>query len=271
MHISHSFRRKGSAGSCIISDLPTEVRAPCSNAHICIFDSLWPAEEEWAVASPAMCKSENVQQHSLNYMRSTDLSMKLFHRSRGMPSLRKPIQMQKHIKAAPGINGSMWITQFTTQSCKEFANSVYMSLYYDFRLPVLAVYLKPGVLCAALVPFFGSAIIMQDHNNNSSQRQLQRLGFMTLVCHSWAAPLWIHAGKVKSASISHIYIWSNDSPVGWLWPSKYSTWCNQRWCIVLVGYRRWWLTQYDTWFHSLIAALGWIGHKPTEPSWPWGK
>lgn len=40
-------------------------------------------------------------------------------------------------------------------------------------------------LCSsALVPFFASAIIMQDHNNNSSQRQFQRLGFMTLVCHS---------------------------------------------------------------------------------------
>lgn len=60
-------------------------------------------------------------------------------------------------------------------------------------------------------------------------------------------------------------------PVGWLWPSKYSTWCDQRWCIVLVGYWRWWLTQYDTWFHSLIAAPSWIGHKPTETYWPWWK
>lgn len=56
-----------------------------------------------------------------------------------------------------------------------------------------------------------------------------------------------------------------------LQPSKYSTWRNQRWCIVLVGDRGWWLTLCDTWFHSLIAAPSWIGHEPTETYWPWWK
>lgn len=56
-----------------------------------------------------------------------------------------------------------------------------------------------------------------------------------------------------------------------LWPSKFSTWCNRGWCIVLVGNWSWWLTQCDTWFHSLIAAPSWIGHKPTETYWPWWK
>lgn len=149
MHISHSFRRKGSAGTCIISDLPTEVRAPCSNAHICIFDSLWPAEEEWAVASPVMCKSENVQQHSLNYMRSTDLSMKLFHHSRGTPSLRKPIQMQKHMEMGPGVCGSMGITQYATQPricCLILFACILL------RLPVACVccLFKTDIFCAAL-------------------------------------------------------------------------------------------------------------------------
>lgn len=141
-------------------------------------------------------------------------------------------------------------------------------------MPLCAVYLIYIFFawhCTGLLITFASPIIMQDHNNNSNQRHLQLLGYMTLVCHSQATTLLIHAGKVKSASVSHIYIWSNDSPVGWLWPSKYSTWCNQRWCIVLVGYWSWWLTQHDTWFHSLIAAPSWIGHKPTEPYWPWVK
>lgn len=42
-----------------------------------------------------MCKSENVQQHLLNYVRSTDLSVKLFHHSRVRLRSHKTIEMQK--------------------------------------------------------------------------------------------------------------------------------------------------------------------------------
>lgn len=45
----------------------------------------------------------------------------------------------------------------------------------------------------------------------------------------------------------------------------------RRWWIVLVGYWLWWLIQYDTWLRNLIAASSWMGHKPTEPYWPWVK
>lgn len=53
---------------------------------------------------------------------------------------------------------------------------------------------------------FHSPIIMQDHNSNTNHRRLECLGYVTLVCHSQATTHSARAGKVKSASLSHIYI-----------------------------------------------------------------
>lgn len=172
----------------------------------------------------------------------------------------------------PGFHGGTWTTTqlIVMQRLRYlilFTFILYM-LVFPFLFCCLFKFLCVVGICTGflIVIIFPSPIIMQDHNN-SNQRHLQWLGYMTLVCHSQATTFSNRAGKVKSASISHIYIWTNDSPVGWLWPSKYSTCCNRGWCIVLVGNWSWWLTQYDTLFHSLIAAPSWIGHKPTE-TWP---
>lgn len=221
-----------------------------------------------------MCWSENVQQHSLNCTRSTDLSVKVFRCRRGMPSPTKTIHMQNGMKMWPGLNGSTWITPLRQD--KQYSHAKMSWLYLRFQcgspfVPFISVTFGCVHADRLIATFFHPPIIVQDHNKNTNHRRLECLGYVTLVCHSQATTLSIRAGKVKSAPLSHIYIWTNDSPMGSLWPSKYSTWCNQGWCMVLVGNWSWWLTQYDTWFHSVIAAPSWIGHKPTETYWPWWK
>lgn len=119
---------------------------------------------------------------------------------------------------------------------------------------------------------FCSPVIMQDHNNNSNQRHLQ-----------WGQAIWplfVIPELLRSRSTQarwnlhpfliftyelNIPLWADCGLPNTLHGAK------RRWCIVLVGYWSWWLTQYDTSFHRLIAAPSWIGHKPTETYWPWWK
>lgn len=99
-------------------------------------------------------------------------------------------------------------------------------LFYSFFCCVFRCLCVAGI-CT------GHRFLFPSYHAGSQQQQLPKAfavgpGYMTLVCHSRATTLSIHTGKVKSASISHIYIWTKHSPVGWLWPSKYSTWCKAK-------------------------------------------
>lgn len=82
-----------------------------------------------------MCWSENVQQHSLNCTRSTDLSVKVFRCRRGMPSPTKTIHMQNGMKMWPGLNGSTWITPLRQDKQYSHANMSWLYLRFQCGSP----------------------------------------------------------------------------------------------------------------------------------------
>lgn len=134
-------------------------------------------------------------------------------------------------------------------------------------MPFFVVYLN---IFTWQVTVFKSPIVTQHHNNKCDQRHWLYdpcLSFSKLPCSQSMPARWnLHPFLILFTYELMIPLWAHCGHPNTLLGATVGDVC-----MILVGKWNWWLTQCETWFHSLIAAPSWIGHKPTETYWPWWK